>query len=57
MANIRLIFDIDRLGRGGDHYPFWKAGLPSVRFTEPLDNHRHEHQTVRVENGVAMATS
>ncbi|MGH9866077.1 MAG: M28 family peptidase, partial [Candidatus Acidiferrales bacterium] len=23
---IRMIFRLDRYGRGGDHYPFWKAG-------------------------------
>jgi hypothetical protein len=49
---IRLIFALDRLGRGGDHLPFYEAGLPAVRFTEPLEDYRHEHQTVRVENGV-----
>ena len=49
---IRLIFAIDRLGRGGDQRPFYEAGLPAVRFTEPLEDYRHEHQTVRVENGV-----
>ncbi|HWF37828.1 MAG TPA: M28 family peptidase [Candidatus Acidoferrales bacterium] len=49
---IRLIFFIDRLGRGGDHYPFYKAGLPAVRFTEPLENYNHQHQTVRTENGI-----
>jgi hypothetical protein len=49
---IRLIFALDRLGRGGDHRPFYEAGLPAVRFTEPLEDYRHEHQTVRVENGV-----
>jgi hypothetical protein len=49
---IRLIFFIDRLGRGGDHYPFYKAGLPAVRFTEPLENYTHQHQTVRTENGI-----
>ncbi|MGA8185723.1 MAG: M28 family peptidase, partial [Terriglobia bacterium] len=32
--NIRLIFRLDRLGRGGDHRPFVEAGLPAVRFTE-----------------------
>ena len=37
-AAIRMIFRIDRYGRGGDHYPFYKAGLPAVRFTEPLEN-------------------
>ena len=51
-AAIRMIFRIDRYGRGGDHYPFYKAGLPAVRFTEPLENYDHEHQTPRTENGV-----
>lgn len=49
---IRLIFNIDRLGRGGDHYVFYKAGLPAVRFTEPIEDYRHQHQTPRTENGV-----
>ncbi len=49
---VRMIFRVDRYGRGGDHYPFYKAGLPAVRFTEPLENYAHEHQTPRVENGV-----
>jgi hypothetical protein len=49
---IRMIFRVDRFGRGGDHYPFYKAGLPAVRFTEPLENYDHQHQTPRMENGV-----
>jgi hypothetical protein len=49
---IHMIFRIDRYGRGGDHYPFYKAGLPAVRFTEPLENYEHQHQTPRTENGV-----
>jgi hypothetical protein len=49
---IRMIFRLDRYGRGGDHYPFWKAGFPAVRFTEPLENYDHQHQTLRSENGV-----
>jgi Peptidase family M28 len=48
---VRLIFRVDRYGRGGDHYPFYKAGLPAVRFTEPLEDYAHEHQTPRTENG------
>jgi len=48
---VRLVFRLDRLGRGGDHRPFVEAGLPAVRFTEPLENYDHEHQTPRVENG------
>jgi len=51
-AAIRMIFRVDRYGRGGDHYPFYKAGLPAVRFTEPLENYNHQHQTPRTENGV-----
>jgi hypothetical protein len=49
---VRLIFSLDRLGRGGDHEPFYRAGLPAVRFTEPLEDYRHQHQTPRTENGV-----
>jgi hypothetical protein len=49
---IRLIFRVDRYGRGGDHYPFYKAGLPTVRFTEPLEDYNHQHQTPRTENGI-----
>jgi hypothetical protein len=49
---IRMIFLVDRYGRGGDQYPFYKKGLPAVRFTEPLENYAHQHQTPRTENGV-----
>jgi hypothetical protein len=49
---IRMVFAIDRLGRGGDHYPFYRAGLPAVRFTEPLEDYRHQHQTPRTEDGI-----
>ena len=49
---IRLVFRLDRYGRGGDHYPFYKAGSPAVRFTEPWEDYNHEHQTPRTENGI-----
>ena len=49
---IRMIFRVDRYGQGGDHYYFYKAGLPAVRFTEPLEDYTHQHQTPRNENGV-----
>jgi Peptidase family M28 len=49
---VRLVFRKDRFGRGGDHLPFVEAGLPAVRFTEPLEDYRHQHQTPRVEDGV-----
>src|SRR3989441_5917630 len=51
-AAIRMIFRVDRYGRGGDHYPFYKAGLPAVRFTEPVEDYNHQHQTLRTENGI-----
>jgi hypothetical protein len=51
-AAIRMIFRQDRYGRGGDHFPFYKAGLPAVRFTEPLEDYNHQHQTPRTENGI-----
>jgi hypothetical protein len=51
-AGIRMVFRQDRYGRGGDHYPFYKAGMPAVRFTEPLEDYNHEHQTPRTENGM-----
>jgi len=47
---IRMIFRQDRYGRGGDHYPFYKADCPPVRFTEPLEDYNHQHQTPRTEN-------
>ena len=50
--NIRMVFRVDRYGRGGDHYPFYKAGLPAVRFTEPLEDYAHQHQTPRTENRI-----
>lgn len=49
--NIRMIFRLDRLGRGGDHMPFVAAGLPAIRFSEPQENYDHQHQTPRTENG------
>jgi hypothetical protein len=49
---VRLVFRLDRFGRGGDHRPFVEAGLPAVRFTEPLEDYRHEHQTPRIESGI-----
>jgi hypothetical protein len=49
---VRLVFRKDRFGRGGDHLPFLEAGSPAVRFTEPREDYRHQHQTPRVEDGL-----
>jgi hypothetical protein len=50
---IRLVYRSDRYLRGGDQQSFLEQGYPAVRFTEPSEDYRHEHQSVRVENGVA----
>ena len=42
----------DRYFRGGDHFSFLEEGYPAVRFTEPNENWNHQHQDVRVENGI-----
>ncbi len=47
-----LINRRDRYLRGGDHIPFVERGFPAVRFTEPHETYEHQHQNVRVENGV-----
>jgi hypothetical protein len=42
----------DRYLRSGDQVSFLQQGYPAVRFTEPNEDYNHEHQDVRVENGV-----
>jgi hypothetical protein len=42
----------DRYGRGGDHSSFNIEGFAAVRFTEWRENFNHQHQTLRMENGV-----
>jgi hypothetical protein len=49
---VMLVYRRDRYGRGGDHIPFLERGYPAVRFTEVNEDFRHQHQNVRVENGV-----
>jgi len=50
---IDLIFRRDRFLRGGDQIPFLEHHYRSaVRFTEQRENFDHQHQDVRVENGV-----
>lgn len=47
-----LIYRADRFLRGGDHESFNAEGFPAIRFVEPVENFAHQHQNVRVENGV-----
>jgi hypothetical protein len=49
---IRVVWRRDRYLRGSDHISFLRRGYPAARFTEPRENFRHQHQDVRVEDGV-----
>jgi len=49
---VELIPRADRFLRGGDHLPFLERGYAAVRFTEPVEDYRHQHQNVRIVNGV-----
>jgi hypothetical protein len=51
-VNARLIYRLDRFGRGGDHTPFFEKGFPAIRFSQANEDYKREHQTVRIENGV-----
>lgn len=50
--NVLLIYRRDRYLRGGDHIPFLEEGFPSIRFSEPHEEFRHQHQDIREEDGV-----
>ena len=47
-----LVSRPDRYLRGGDHTSFNKEGFTAVRITEWREDFNHQHQNVRVENGV-----
>jgi hypothetical protein len=49
---VDVIWRRDRFLRGGDHFPFLEEGYPALRFTEPSENWQHQHQDVRVVDGV-----
>lgn len=49
---VNIIYRKDRYLRGGDHSPFLDRGFAAVRMSEPNEDFRHQHQEVRVENGV-----
>jgi Zn-dependent M28 family amino/carboxypeptidase len=47
-----LIFRSDRFLRGGDQQSFSAQGFAAVRFVEAHENYDHQHQDVRVANGI-----
>jgi hypothetical protein len=49
---VKIVYRRDRYLRGGDHIPFLEQGFTAVRFTEAHEDFRHQHQDVRVVDGV-----
>ncbi|MEP3420703.1 MAG: M28 family peptidase [Erythrobacter sp.] len=49
---VRQIWRTDRMGRGGDQIPFLDRGYPAVRVTVAVEDYDHQHQDLRVEDGV-----
>jgi hypothetical protein len=50
--HVMMVYRRDRYLRGGDHRPFLERRYPAVRFTETNEDYRHQHQNVRIENGI-----
>ncbi len=48
----KMIYRLDRFGRGGHHRPFNDAGYPSIRIMETHENYTRQHQDIREENGI-----
>lgn len=49
----KLIYRLDRFGRGGHHRPFNDVGFPGVRIMETWEQYERQHQNLRTENGIA----
>lgn len=49
---VKLVYRRDRYLRGGDQIPFLAQGFTAVRFVETHEDFRHQHQDVRVVDGV-----
>lgn len=50
-ADVRMVFRLDRFGRGGDHIPAHNAKIAAVRFSEAYEHYDRQHQDVREEGG------
>ncbi len=48
----KMVYRLDRFGRGGHHRPFNDVGFPGVRIMETHENYNRQHQDIRVENGI-----
>ena len=50
--SVTLNFRRDRYLRGGDHLPFSRNGFTAVRFCEMNENYLHQHQDVKITDGI-----
>ena len=50
--DVKMIYRLDRFGRGGHHTPFFQEGYPAVRLMETWENYNRQHQDLRTENGI-----
>lgn len=48
----KLIYRLDRFGRGGHHRPFNDAGFAGIRIMETHENYNRQHQDIRTVNGI-----
>jgi hypothetical protein len=53
MMEAKMIYRLDRFGRGGHHRPFNDLGYAGVRIMETNENYNRQHQDIRVEDGIA----
>ncbi|GMQ23718.1 M20/M25/M40 family metallo-hydrolase [Algoriphagus sp. oki45] len=49
---VKLIYRSDRFLRGGDQTPFMRNGYTAVRMSEMNENFIHQHENVRIEDGI-----
>lgn len=49
--DVRMVYRLDRFGRGGHHAPFSDAGFPAVRIMETNEHYDRQHQDLRTEDG------
>ena len=50
--DVRQIWRVDRMGRGGDQIPFMEKGFPAIRIAVAVEDYEHQHQDLRLEDGV-----
>jgi hypothetical protein len=51
---VNMMFQQDRLGRGGDHTPFQQEGYAAVRFSTPNEDYAHQHSATDLPEYVSV---